>query len=70
MTSAAVHEPQTPKPGRFLELDGLRGIAAVSVVVYHYGLSYNSFYPDDPHPWWISRGAATACSCSSSSPGS
>lgn len=34
--------------GRFTELDGLRGIAALAVVVSHYGGAYNSRYPNDP----------------------
>lgn len=41
---------------RFRELDGLRGLAAVAVVLYHMTSSYDSFFPGaDPSPvniWW------------------
>lgn len=35
---------------RFRELDGLRGIAAVAVVVYHVAGGYQARYPDAPAP--------------------
>ncbi|WP_181905683.1 acyltransferase family protein [Microbacterium bovistercoris] len=42
--------------GRFRELDGLRGLAALAVVASHYTGSYNAPYPSDPNSffdaWW------------------
>lgn len=35
---------------RFRELDGLRGVAALSVVLYHFTDEAASRYPDDPSP--------------------
>ncbi|WP_246956565.1 acyltransferase family protein [Brachybacterium sp. Marseille-Q7125] len=37
-----------PRPGRFRELDDLRGIAAVAVVWSHLTTGYDSKYPDEP----------------------
>ncbi|MDP5227720.1 MULTISPECIES: acyltransferase [Arthrobacter] len=34
--------------GRYLELDGLRGIAALAVVVGHFTYTYDTVYPGDP----------------------
>lgn len=43
--------------GRLQELDGLRGVAAVAVLVEHYTLTHNAFYPDDtPSPWKFTWG--------------
>ena len=33
--------------GRFLELDALRGIAAIIVVIYHYTFRYIKLYPQE-----------------------
>jgi len=44
-------------PGRFRELDGLRGIAALSVVAYHFGYPAVQNYPRiAPAPHSISLG--------------
>lgn len=37
-----------PRSNRFHELDGLRGIAALTVVVSHYTGAYNSHFVEDP----------------------
>lgn len=34
-------------PGRFHEVDGLRGIAILAVVIYHFGIPYGTYYPSD-----------------------
>ncbi len=36
--------PQAPNQGRLLELDALRGFAALTVVLYHYGTRYDHLY--------------------------
>lgn len=33
--------------GRFSELDGLRGLAILGVVIYHFGTPYGTYYPSD-----------------------
>lgn len=33
--------------GRFKALDGLRGVAVLAVVVYHFGAPFNTYYPSD-----------------------
>ncbi|WP_185173391.1 acyltransferase [Rothia nasimurium] len=33
--------------GRFKALDGLRGLAVLAVVVYHFGTPFNTYYPSD-----------------------
>lgn len=44
-----------PRKRRFNELDGLRGLAASAVVIYH--LSDHSLYPNDKHvPWSLPWG--------------
>lgn len=35
-------------PGRFRELDGLRGIAALAVVIGHFGATFNQNYIHSP----------------------
>lgn len=49
-------EPQRPKNTRFVELDGLRGVAALAVVVAHVTGNYDTKYPGDPawlpNLWW------------------
>lgn len=38
--------------GRFKALDGLRGLAVLAVVVYHFGAPFNTYYPSDaPSPY-------------------
>lgn len=41
---------QTPRSPRFRELDGLRGLAAVAVVIYHLAGGYQARYPEAPEP--------------------
>lgn len=44
-------------PGRFSELDGLRGIAALAVVAYHFGYPAVQNYPRiAPEPYSIPLG--------------
>ena len=50
---------ETPKKPqrRLLELDSLRGLAALSVVLYHYSFMYGKFYGRDHQPFFSwSRG--------------
>ncbi len=41
--------PHAPPPARVAELDGLRGIAALSVVAYHFMWGYPTEFPHLPH---------------------
>lgn len=38
---------QLRSSGRFAALDGLRGVAVLAVVIYHFGLPFNTYYPSD-----------------------
>lgn len=40
----------TPRAGRYPELDGLRGLAVLAVVVRHLTSTYDQFFPDAPPP--------------------
>lgn len=43
--------------GRFKALDGLRGLAVLAVVVYHFGAPFNTYYPSDaPAPYSFTLG--------------
>lgn len=43
----------TTTPGRTRWLDGLRGIAALFVVLHHTWLASWPFFPEDRGPWWL-----------------
>jgi peptidoglycan/LPS O-acetylase OafA/YrhL len=40
----------TPHAGRYPELDGLRGIAVLAVVIRHFTSTYDAFFADGPPP--------------------
>lgn len=44
--------PPSGSPQRFRELDGLRGIAAIGVLLSHYTWAYDSKYIDGQTPWF------------------
>ena len=56
LSSASVSNPS----GRLLELDALRGLAALSVLCFHYTTRYTEFFsPDHPtlfHVPWFKNG--------------
>src|ERR1700759_3011398 len=44
--------PEPPRPRRLAGLDGLRGLAALYVVVYHVSLRAFPGYPYEGAPFW------------------
>lgn len=48
---------QIKSTNRFTALDGLRGVAVLAVVIYHFGSPYNTFFPSGaPSPYSFSLG--------------
>ncbi|WP_239116688.1 acyltransferase family protein [Planotetraspora phitsanulokensis] len=55
MLNAKVLPPSTPPArGRLAGLDGIRGLAALFVVLHHCWLMSFSGFPSDTGPWWLS----------------